>query len=374
MQNHNETESRSVLVVSQRKVARTPANAVLYEFEDLIAEWEHADVYEVDAYHGDNRFDLRRKAFQGMRLTRSPASPSMRLASVGSSKPNVEKEYDLAILVTSTAFDLFTLSQLPYLRKRAKLVVAYVAETWPSSTSKRKLRLEPWELVDHIFVGVPAAAEELSSMLGRVVTPMPVGVDTDRFAPRSSQPRPITVTNPGRRAIGQHRLIRQICDEEDLWYCYDTITGNMSVPARQHRANYADTLRRTDAVVCNPARFNDLARTSGTQIVPYRVFEAMAAGCRMFGQRIPDEAFRNAGLPTMDIPELSLDPTYSEVRSVVVQSWSELERARYRDIARHNLDWSHRWETILLSVGLSPSSRLRERQYRLLAGAEIKLA
>lgn len=368
----SEVEPRSVLVVSQRKVARTPANATLYEFEDLIGEWESADLYEVDTYHGNSNFDIRRKVYQGLRLASSPAQPAIRFANLGARQYQLDRPYDVAVFTTSTAFDLFTIGQLVEVRKLAKQVVAYVAESWPGSTSTKKLCLEPWDLVDHIFVGVPSAAEELSAILRRVVVPMPAGVDTDLFATQQPDPRPISISNPGRRAPAQHKLLSRICDEENLWYYYDTISGEMSVPARYHRSSYAETLKHSKAVVCNPARFDEPARTRGTQVVPYRVFEALAAGCRIFGSGFTDGSFRNAGLPVLDIAELPLRPTYEQVHRLLMSGDHEAEPKRYQEIARRHSDWAHRWNAMLAELGLRPSPQLAKRLSRLSADNKMQ--
>lgn len=361
--------SRKVLVVSQRNVAQTPANAVLYEFEDLIVEWENAQLLEIESYHGSPVFDARRTAYQGLRLLGSPASKALGAASVGRELPLGSTNYDLVFMITSTAFDLFTLAELSSLRRRAKKIVVCVAETWPETTNRRKLRLEPWDLVDHIFVGVPSAAGSLADDLGREVRPLPLGVDTEIFGSVRSVDRPIAVVNPGRRSEGQHRQLLRVCDENDLWYHYDTIFGDMTVSAAEHRRSYVNLLARSHTAICNYARFNNPERIGGRRVVPYRVMEALGAGCRMIGSKIPDRAFHDVGLPELDLPELALDPSFDEVFDVLKSAWSDCDRDAYRQLARDVLDWSHRWAAVLEALDLPPTSLLTDRRKRISSNA-----
>ena len=256
-------------------------------------------------------------------------------------------------------FDLFAVQLVSNLRRRSDRLVVVAPEAWPSELDQPTIGLEPFELVDHVFVGGRAAASAIGRVVDRPSSPLPPAVDVLRFAAKGWQrPRPIFAFNPGRRSPGQHRRLLDQSERGAGIYLYDTLTGGSVTDATAHRAHYSRVLQDTDLLVTNYAKF-DLPDTIGTsREVPGRVFEGLAAGCRLIGEAPDTEALAAAGLDGAVIHPFDLD---GRTFPVLDEADGPAERAANIGLAARTADWAHRWQRITSTMGIGMGSEVARR-------------
>ncbi len=356
--------ARRVAVVSTRGLVHHPANAMLYEFEDLICEWENAELIEITRYHGHPTFDRRRLIYQGLRTAH--ISPALALRALSPRRRAPEQRFDIGIIVALGPFDLFVLDELQTLRDACDKLVVFVAEAWPPSIEGRALPHEPWALADHVFVGLAPAAELMASVIPAPVSFLALGVDAPLFAECSSEARPIDVYNPGRRAPRQHDRLLAEAEASERWYEFDTVSGASVRDPRQHRQQYASTIGRANIVITNHAKFDMDPSLVGTEpVAPGRVLEGVAAGCLLAGSGIPGTALADLGLPTDLVEPFGFEPSPSDARRLLERASDTAAQASAHKLAGSTLDWGHRWKAVLDTIGEPPTPGLSTRLDRL---------
>jgi hypothetical protein len=165
-----------VLLLSMRRLADLVAFSLQYEFEDVVAEVTGAD-----------RIDAR-----GLGASSSPSPQGRALhdaitaavARALTPKPFVApltRDYELFLPVFNHTHELFALAVVPDWRRRCRMAACFInrygfisclTTCWSCSPSST-----------HIFLGTRHCVEELSRIVGRPCSYLPLAVDVIRFSP-----------------------------------------------------------------------------------------------------------------------------------------------------------------------------------------------
>ena len=349
-----------VLVLSLRDYERNRAHVTQFEFEDVIAAVDSADLIRPTVRSGAElallTHRLRNKA---RRLVGSMAQ----FAFV--EERTVERDYDLFFAVFHFPRDLTHLPAIRGWRRRCRKAVAFVIEMWTAQLPAAAQYLPLLEEFDQVFLFNAASAESVARLVRAPLAFMPTAVDALRFSPfPNPAPRVIDFMSYGRRSPIVHRQLLDWAADSGLYYNYDTV-GDASIPDYWlHRTALASALRRSRYVLTYKVNANRSVRTAGEEALAARYFEGAAAGAIMLGSRTDAPEF-DACFPWEDaVIELPYAPT--DLRGIIEELERDPDRlARARTAnAVHSLrrhDWVHRWAQVLDSVGLPHTPAMRRR-------------
>lgn len=351
------------LILSQRRIERSLAYTSWTEAEDVLVSHGSADLHLLE--HRGSSAAMRARALVG-RTVRRVAKPDVLLPPVGRGRLRDGDRYDVAVAVLKTVWDLGVVENLPGLRGAAGAVVGWFPEVWPSELAD-KVALEPFSLLDEVFVGEPRSAEQLSSLLGRPVHFLPLATDVETFSgtetpglPARGDGRPIDVLNIGRRDPRLHDELVRWSRSAGRYYVFDTLSGAVAEDPAAHRRALADQLQRTSVAISSYAK-QGVAIAGDVRWVPSRVFDDLAAGTVMAG--VPPEAASQRALFGREVVHpLPEDPVQAaQVVADLVSAPLIEERRQNVRTAMAGHDWSHRWVSLLETSGFAPGARLVER-------------
>jgi hypothetical protein len=369
-----------VLQLSMRRVHDLVAFCTAYELEDVVAEVTRAHRLELDDYAG---LEFARRIYKVGRLVSgsrqlakafTPPVPSTRL----------NREYDLFFPTFNHAFELFALAAVPDWRARCRVAACFVNELW--SHELPDYLLELLSDFDHVFIGVQNAVSDVTRIVGKPCTYLPLAVDVLRFAPYPSPPpRTIDVCNIGRRSPVTHAALTQLARDRRLFYYYDTvrasgqrgkqITFSVNNPA-EHRLLLANLLQRSRYYVANRARVNEPENALGKEEISARFYEGAAAGAVLIGEPPRSEEFRRQ----FDWPDAVLhlpfdSPDVGDILARLDSDPARLGQIRSQNVHHAALrhDWVHRLGRVFAATGLAPTAAMSAREDRLKALAALAL-
>lgn len=354
-----------------RRLATLAAYCIQYEFEDVISAVTGADRVEADDAAA---LEFSRRTYKVLR----GATRSHRLARRWAPRPStiaIKKDYDLFFPVFNHPHELFALATIPDWRRRSKVAACFINEVWA--------HLWPTELAellvdfDHVFLGSRHGAEQVEKLLRRSCSYLPLATDVLTFSPLPHAPqRPIDVCNIGRRSPVTHAALVELGRKRKIFYYYDTVaasgaglkqrTFHVDRPA-EHRLQLASLLHRTRYFIANRSRVNE-ADAALYEVISSRFYEGAAAGTVMLGEAPRSADFeqqfdwRDAVIPLpFDSPDV--ERTLVELNADPLR----LERARRENLRQSALrhDWTHRFRTVLDTLGMPPTEAMLEREERL---------
>ncbi|MGE3891056.1 MAG: glycosyltransferase, partial [Steroidobacteraceae bacterium] len=288
----------------------------------------------------------------------------------------LSRNYDLFFPAFNHTYELYSLATIPDWRKRSRVAACFITEIWPHLLPR--YLLEMLREFDHIFTGFSQCVDEVSRIVGRPCTYLPVASNVLRFAPTSlSEPRLIDVCNIGRRSAVTHEALLKLADERKIFYYYDTVAasgeGNKQRTFRvdnasEHRRMFANLLRHSRYYIANRSRINEPELTQGKDEISSRYYEGAAAGTVMLGE-VP----RTAEFATQfDWPDAVIhlpfdSPDIGRILADIDADQERIARIRRQNIQQAALrhDWVHRLQTVFDMVGIKPTSGMIERQSRL---------
>lgn len=361
----------AVLQLSMRRLSNLVANAMVYEFEDVVRALTGADRIEPD---DAGRINNARRAYKWLR--RCGCTPALARAALPPPAISLRRDYALFLASFNDAHELYALASVPDWRRRCERAVCFIAEIWPRDIPGYLIEL--LSAFDHIFLGVQAPLAEVARLTGRPCSYLPLAADVPRFSPC---PRPasrvIDVCNLGRRGAVTHRALLDLAAERRIVYYYDTVVASgldrrqrtfRIGDAGEHRLLLATLLRHSRFYLANRARINEPALTGDHQEISGRYYEGVAAGAVMLGEAPVNAAFaRQFDWPDATIALPFDTPDVGAVLEQLAcdpQRLERISRTNARQAAlRH--DWLHRLAVIFAALDLPWTAAMHERDRRL---------
>ena len=362
-----------VLILSQRRIADLVAYCLAYEFEDTFAAVTGAqriDATDLPA------LEFSRRAYKLARLASGSPRLARRLAPYPHSKVVLERDFELFFPVFNHTYELYSLATIPNWRQRCRKAACFITEVW--SNLLPEYLLELLSDFDHVFLGSRHSVEDVARIIGRPCTYLPLAVDVPRFTPASlDQPRPINITNIGRRSPVTHQALLEEAGREQSFYYYDTVatsgadqkqrTFRVSSPS-EHRLMLATILKHSCYYIAHRSRVNDAEFTAGRDEISARFYEGAAAGTVMIGEAPHTDEFKRQ----FDWPDAVIHVPFDSPDICRILAKLNGDPERLRAVRRNNAreaalrhDWLHRIQVVFDILGLTPTEEMRAREQRL---------
>jgi hypothetical protein len=355
-----------VLLFSQRNAAkRLPFRCAHFEFEDVIAEVDSAEMIAP-------RFDQssRRHHYAKQLAYHTPF-----VLNPGMESKNFDQTFDLYVAVCGDPTDVLRINAIGNWRERCKKAVIVIDELWVTQMKAYGNYLRLLKQFDVVCLYYSQSPGPLNERIGPRSMYLPPAVDAIRFCPYPNPPeRSVDVYSIGRRGATTHEALLKLAAEEGLYYVYDTTSADQVLDPNDHRELYANTLKRSRYFIVNPGLI-DRPDIRGNQIeIGYRYFDGVAAGAINVGERPNNEAFAQLfdwPDPMIDFPYNS--PDFDKVISALRKDPEKEDRMRRTNVRQALLrhDWVYRWEMILKAVDLEPLPKIADRKARLRSLAEL---
>ncbi len=354
-----------IAVVTRRGASEGTAAHVAYgtwtEAEDVLINSADTDLVLIDRPIETTSIQVRRRVGQTLRriagenaaVPRSPGESALRTLS---------GRYDLAVFLAYSIWDLPLLEEMGQLRKFADNVAVWFLEAWPSSFLGGRVAKEPFHTVDHIFVGMDAAAEPLAEVLGREVTYLPIATDTIRFGPQgASSARPIDLIGLGRRREEHHSEMLRWSVDHDRFYLFDTGTVGRPNDLNAHRDALGRWYSQSKLATCNYAKNDEIHISGDLKVMPGRLWEGLAAGTALVGLAPSETSQRDLFGRTLvhQFPEDGREiPSFLEE---TIRNHQADDVAANVRLALEGHDWAHRWKAMLTHLELETPTALQLR-------------
>ncbi|MGB5757028.1 MAG: hypothetical protein WBM50_08950 [Acidimicrobiales bacterium] len=355
-------DTRLPMLISQRIEGGGPGGHLAYgawnEAEDVLADTSGVGIGVLDRHSHQPQIHTRRVLGRALRRVggRSRLLPPTRGLAAA-------EGHDHVFFIARGAWDLPLLERLRSLRRRSLTLSIWIPEIWPTELSDKRLVYESYSMVDHVFVGIAAAAEPFVEIApGAQIHVLPPAVDVLRFAPADPlTPRGIAVLGIGRRDPAQHGEILDWARSRRALYIYDTVKGE-AIEWAEHRQALANLYQHANVAVCNYAKHDMPTVTGGLRVLPGRLFEGLAAGTVLIG--LPPDEQRQKDVVGATVVE-PLDGSRNQLRELLERFSDPLEaqpiRARNLALACRGQDWGHRWKEVFEVIGLPVPFGLQNR-------------
>ena len=335
-----------------------------FEFEDLICEIDHAELFAPKLDPSSWRSALATRVGYHAPVMLNP----------GFEPISAKRPYDILFTVCGYPQDLIMFNAVSNLRDFCRTSVCLVDELWIKEIAKHRHFVRILAKFDVVVLYYSQSVRVLADEIKRRCVFLPPGVDAISFCPIPDTPkRVIDVYSIGRRSEITHQRLLEMMRQSGLFYLHDSIGGGQAINAKEHRALFANVAKRSRYFIVNPGKIDDPILRGQQMETGNRYFEGAASGAIMIGERPDNEVFEKLfdwpdavirlpyDSPDIDlvIKDIDADPERQERirRTGVVQA-----------LLRH--DWVYRWEAILSEVGLEPMPAALERKERLRKLAE----
>lgn len=351
------------LIVSLRANNSEVWRCPVYEFEDLIAGFESADIVSLKPQAVSS--NLRRI---GLKLVERQTAGRWTLAP--RYRPVKDTRYDLALFSCGNVWDLMTRTgRIQDFTRLADFSVCYIHELWASRLPLKKEFIQRLQQFDAIFLAAANTVDGLSKQTGRPCYHVPLGVDTLAACPYPDPPqRCVDVLSFGRRVPAIHDRLKEHAEQhDDFFYVRDTVKGlgiATVADARDHRQQLMAMLKRSKYCIANRPKIDQPTLTKTESEVGGRFYEGAAAGCVMIGAPPTNDEFAELfDWPDAVIPNPENADHFVDLLSELEGDAARLQRIRIDGVVnclrRH--DWAYRWKAILDHVGLRPRKALEAR-------------
>ena len=360
------TRTSRVLLFSQRNATkRLPFRCAHFEFEDVIAEVDSADIVAPAFETFTRRHTLAKQLAYHTPFRLNP----------GMEAKKFDTSHDIFVAVCGDPTDVIRINALGNWRERCRKAVMVIDELWIRQMEKYDRYLQMLRKFDLICLYYSQSPEPLNRRIGPRSMYLPPAVDAIRFCPYPDPPeRVVDVYSIGRRSATTHKALLQLAAEQGIFYVYDTTSADQVLDPTDHRLLYANTLKRSRTFIVNPGLI-DRPDVRGDQIeIGYRYFDGIAAGAINVGERA-----NNAVFPQLfDWPDAMIEfpynsPDYGKVLRDLDRDPEKEEQMRRNNVCHALLrhDWVYRWEMILKALDMEPLPHISERKARLRSLAEL---
>ena len=350
-----------ICVYSQRQLQKWFSACSDYEFEDLLCEFDDADILTAQPSYG---YKIKRKI-----SNRLICHASVPFVNPGVRKSRISRDYELFFAKFLTLRDLLSLNAVKEWRKRCRVAICWLAELWVSDVPECKGYAKILSQFDYVILNCSASVQPLQDLVKRPCVYVPPGVDAIKFCPYPNPPlRSIDVYSIGRKSQVTHKALLKMAQEKKIFYIYDTNIAMQTALPTEHRSLVANIAKRSRYFMVNSAKVTRPADTGGQDEIGFRFFEGAAAGTVMIGTHPKTEAFQeNFGWPDAVIHVPFGATNMSEILTEFDSQQDRMEQARKNNVAQSLLrhDWAYRWKAILDLAGLKPLDALADREERL---------
>lgn len=358
--NNYNRESRT-LIWSQRNVHNFIYNSCLYEFEDLIAAVDRADLIS------SRQYDILGRGLNKIIKSQSGQFPFLTKINPYRETISLPKNYDVFLTVIDFPWNLPSIKLLNNWQQKSKFSVCYLVELWrkdiPQFKNILKL-LKNFDLICLCHAGIVEEVEAITQVPCMYLAP---GVDTVKFYPHTQQQRSIDLTSLGRRSSVTHQALLELAETENFFYFYDykSWADLRNDRHQSHRTLIANTIKNSRYFITNYAKINQPEQTQGQVEIGYRFFEGAAAGSVLIGCPPNSKVFKDYfHWDNAIIPIAFNEPNIAKVIAKLDRQPELLEQIRTSNVVNslRQHDWVYRWEQVLTELGLPITAKMKERK------------
>jgi hypothetical protein len=355
--NLSENNEPRVCVYSQRHLQQLLSAAGDYEFEDLICQFDNADIITAQPTHG---FKIKRQISNQFAKRTSVSS-----LNPGITKQKIKKDYELFFAKFLLQKDLLSLNAVKKWKQRSRFAICWLAEAWVDDVKKWKGYAKILSQFDYIIVNCYDSVQPMQDLIKRPCIYVPPGIDAIKFCPYPNPPsRSIDVYSIGRKSQVIHKALLKMAEQNKIFYLYDTIIRKETSKPHEHRSLIANIAKRSRFFLVNPAKINQQFETGGQNEIGFRYFEGAASGTVMIGEHPQTKAFEEHFGWTDSVIRVPFDtPNIAEFLAELDSQPARLAKARKENVIQSLLrhDWAYRFNTILDIAGLKPGNALTKR-------------
>jgi glycosyltransferase involved in cell wall biosynthesis len=346
-----------ICVYSQRHLQQMLSACGDYEFEDLICEFDDADVLYAEPSHA---LKARRKI--SSQLARRT---SISCLNPGAKKQKIDRDYDLFFAKFLLKRDLLSLNALKKWKEHCKVTICWLAEAWEDDVKKWKGYAKILSKFDYVMLNCSASVQLMQDLINRPCIYIPPGIDAIKFCPYPNPPeRSVDVYSIGRKSKVTHKALLDMTEQKKIFYIYDTLLGMYTAWPQEHRSLVVNIAKRSRFFLVNPAKIDRRFETGGQDELGFRYFEGAASGAVMIGEHPQTKAFEDHFGWQDSVIRVPFDtPDIAEILAELDSQQERMEQARKRNVVQSLLrhDWAYRWKEILKIAGLKPGTALTNR-------------
>lgn len=215
-------ENSRVLIWSLRNIQNFVYNACLYEFEDIIADTDAADVISPPAY------GLLSRVINKAVVVTAQKARSGALTGVSPYGKSIELwyEYDLYFVILDFPWYVASINLLSNWRRRCRFAVCYIIETWGTDIPSLAGVMPFFNQFDLICLGTFNVLPAISQMATSPCMFLAPGVDTLKFYPQPDAKRNFDVCSIGRRSRVTHNALLSLAERESFFYYHELTSGS----------------------------------------------------------------------------------------------------------------------------------------------------
>jgi glycosyltransferase involved in cell wall biosynthesis len=354
------------LIFSQRNLTQIqPYRCAHFEFEDVIAEVDHAVILSPRIDSSTWRYPLARQLAYHTPIRLNP----------GVERLSLQSDFDLFFAICGGPPDLLRIQAISNWRARCKKAICLIDEVWVREVRNYRNYLRMLRDFDLVVLYYSQSVGPVDEMMGeKKCTFLPPGVDTIRFCPYPNPPkRVIDIYSIGRRSAVTHKAFLGMAAKDGMFYLHDSTSADQVLNPIEHRSLFANVAKRSRYFIVNPGLI-DRPEVRGNQLeIGNRYFEAAASGNILLGERTRNGEFEKF----FDWPDALIDLSYDapDAERIVKECDQQPERQAairkvniQQSLLRH--DWVYRWEQMLKMVDVAPLPQLNSRKERLRRLAE----
>ena len=355
------SDTPRVLLFSQRNIYEPEVwRGAVYELEEILRQ---IDRVEVISPRPEKWFKQRRSNAQRIgKYTGIILNPGIR-------KTRLNKYYDLFFAVCEKPTELLNIDAVEGWRDHCKTSVCWLTELWVKEMPLYKSALRVLSKFDYVFLTYSQSVDPVQKVVETECSFLPPGVDSLFFCPYPDpSERLIDVLSMGRRQEHVHRVLLNMVKEKKLFYVFDTFHDMHTDNVEQHRLLMSNILKRSKILLVNPGKFDQPNESGNQSEMGFRYFEGMASGAIMAGSEPRNDEFKKIFSWPDAVVRLPSDP--EDVGEVIGELRRDLNREAgiRKSNVMHSLlhhDWVYRWERVLKTAGLEPTSELLKRKTKL---------
>ncbi|MBO9445927.1 glycosyltransferase [Ruegeria sp. R14_0] len=351
--------SRELLIFSQRNLNDNVSRCSGFEFEDVLAEIETAQII------APRRARERQLPYDPKRWL-SKRTDLFRHWPSGVQKTRLDRDYDLFFCDVQKPQELLVLDAIPNWRERCGLAICVLEEVWTSDLERHMPLVRTLADFDLIGCAFAETCEALQRITGKPVIHLPGAADMVRFAPDSlTADRPIDVYCMGRRRPEIHERLLKVIKERAGFYLYDSATKPpIAADHAVHRDLLANLVQHTKLFMVDIAKIGHADQKRGNVAWGPRHVEGIAGGAAQIGYAPESEDYRRYFDWPESVVRLSEDPDEAISQVVaLLDDPTELDRMRRINLAgalaKH--DWLHRWAQLLDHLNIAHSEGMARR-------------